>query len=712
MPFSPSYRKNPLLRILYAFLIGILIISLVPLELRLKLVGVISALVLITLVFFIILSKYSGAFPGILLLLIVMLCGMVLLKQAQEHTQLPDEKLKYRSIAMSLPVKGANSTRIDCRLLSVEIGGEFQAANEKVRIFMRDDSALQNIQIGDSLNFSGHFQFTPNSANPQSFRYDKYLQNRGVWYTAFLSAGDYSLGGYSGKMILRRKAAIIQSAIVSSFSSYGIEGEELAIISALVAGERSQINEALRDEYAIAGAMHILAVSGLHVGILYLFLQLLLFKRNELPFYRYSRLLIVIAILWAYAFVAGLSPSVIRATLMFSLFQAGKSFNRPAHNLNILAASALILLSLNPLLLFQLGFQFSYLAVLGIIIFQPVLEKLIVFKRALPDRIWQLLTVSISVQFTTFPLALYYFNQFPSYFLLTNIVVIPLVWTIMMMSVLFFAVMPFSLIVPVVAKTLNVLLFAMNYSIEWIANLPFALIPDIRFSHLHMSAWYSIVLMSMFINVRMKANLFFRAALVSLCILMVSDIVAYVRQESRSEMLIYNSNQNLILSFINGHQHLLLVEMNDENRLERDLQNLKKLWLNRQIYRSRKLIVLDSLSNGTILCGDFVEIKNYTEVTSILFADKNYYYLRDYAFDYSEKDLPQQIEGLIIGKHSPFPDEQLFNAREITKLIICNSAYYSSRIRWLSFAKEKGIECIDIADEGAFQVSSRDISFN
>jgi competence protein ComEC len=569
-----------------------------------------------------------------------------------------------------------------------------------VRLYTRADSTFRPVRIGDSLSFIADLQETRNTSNPKSFRYDRYLNNLGIWYTAFLEDEDFYKGGDTGKFPLRRLAAQAQGKMVNTFQTSGIAGEELAIISALVAGDRTLIDEELNSDYAIAGAMHILAVSGLHVGILYLFLQLFLFRNNNLPVFRISRMLIVICTLWVYAFITGLSPSVMRASLMFSLFQLGKGFDRPVSGLNMLAASAFVILVINPLDLFQPGFQFSYLAVLGILVFQPVVGNLMVFRYALPDRIWQITALSLSVQVTTLPLVLYYFNQFPTYFLLSNIVVIPLVWLIMTMSIGFFVFLPFSVLTPILVWVLKFLIHLMNCAVQWLSDLPFSALTGIRFTSLHLVVLYMLILSVMFNASRARFGRLIRTGLLILSSIIFIDCIIYRVGEKRKEVVVYHSNRNLIISLIEGHRHLALALPSDSASLEQDLLYLEKFWLLRQL-GNQQWVRMDSIGVGKGLKGDTFELYHSRDGFSISFCDRNYFYPERRHYTVATDSLPR-INAMIIGRGSPGPDDLPLDKLQVSEIVLCKSAYRNVLREWREFAGQNDIQCFDIQTRGAY----------
>ena len=224
----------------------------------------------------------------------------------------------------------------------------------------------------------------------------------------------------------------------------GFQGDNLAVLSALTVGDKENLSEDMRETYSIAGASHVLALSGLHIGLLstlFLFFFSFLWKRwaafKPLGFF------LVILFLWAFAFLTGLSSSVVRSVIMFSLLVVSRLQSEKLLSLNTLAATAFLMLLYNPLWLFDVGFQLSFVAVVSILLIQPKLYSLLSVRRCIPRYVWGLLTVSVAAQIGTAPLVIFYFSRFSTHFLLTNLWVIPMVTLILYSAVLMLILTPF-----------------------------------------------------------------------------------------------------------------------------------------------------------------------------------------------------------------------------------------------------------------------------
>lgn len=220
-------------------------------------------------------------------------------------------------------------------------------------------------------------------------------------------------------------ASNFRESIISKLKKENFGEEELGVIQALLLGKRDDISENTYNNYTNAGAVHILAVSGLHVGIILLLLEFFLSPLARLPKGKTLKLLLVVLLLWGYAFVAGLSPSIVRAVTMFSFVAYALYLNRPANSFNIIALSMLFILLVKPLFLFQVGFQMSYAAVFAIVWIYPKLQKFWFPDNFIIRKTWQLLSVSAAAQLGVLPISLFYFHQFPALFFISNLLIIP-----------------------------------------------------------------------------------------------------------------------------------------------------------------------------------------------------------------------------------------------------------------------------------------------
>jgi len=332
---------------------------------------------------------------------------------------------------------------------------------------------------------------------------------------------------------------------------YNIQDKEFAVLSALLLGYREYIDDDLRREFAGAGAMHILCVSGLHVGIMFLILSSLFSFLNKIKNGKIIKAIIIILLIWFYATLTGFSPSVLRASTMFSFVAIARSFNRYTNIYNILAASAIILTVADPYIVTKIGFQLSYLAVISIVTLQPSLYKLLYVKNKLPDKIWAVITVSIAAQIGTGPLAIHYFSQFPNYFIITNLIVIPLASIIIYTALLFLLISPIAVFAEFLGKILSFVVYLMHQSVHLIEALPYSTMQNVNLSPGETLITFLVIILltGFFIH---KSRSCFRLAMPALIFLAASICLKSISAQKQNMLIVYSINNHTAIDFISG----------------------------------------------------------------------------------------------------------------------------------------------------------------
>lgn len=339
----------------------------------------------------------------------------------------------------------------------------------KILFNVRKDSSNNILQTNDIIAVNAILEELPKPLNPYQFNYGFYLQQSNIFKQIF---ADYKsiVVTHSGQVSLSRTASLFRAKINIQLKKAGYEGNELSVINALILGQRQDIDQELYSSYAKAGVVHILAVSGLHIGIILLFLNQI-FK--PILYFRYGKLIkpiIIVLLLWCFAIIASLSPSITRAVTMFSIFAIAMHLKRPTNAYNTLAISALILLLIDPKNLFKVGFQMSYFAVLSILFFQPLLYRLWRPKLWLFKHIWSILTVTVAAQIGVLPISVYYFHQIPGLFFIANLLIIPFLGLILGIGILTIVLAMLNSLPVWLMEFYKSLIQAMNSFVQFIAN--------------------------------------------------------------------------------------------------------------------------------------------------------------------------------------------------------------------------------------------------
>ncbi len=355
----------------------------------------------------------------------------------------------------------------------VDSSGALIPATGNLLAYIDIDASSRRLQPGSLALLQAPFQEIGPPLNPKAFDYGRYLHFQNIHYQAFVKSWEKVVQQPS----LRSEAQRWRAHCLRILRKYLPTDNEYAVAAALTLGHKSSLPEEVRNAYSHTGAMHVLAVSGLHVGFIHM---LAAFFLGLLPLpgraWKLARTAAILAAIWGFALLTGASPSVMRAATMFSFLAVGQNLGRYTNIYNTLAASAFALLCIDPYLLFQVGFQLSYLAVLGIVYFQPKIYRLWYIENRLGDYLWKLAAVSLAAQATTLPLSLFYFHQFPVYFWLSGLVVVPAAALILTGALLLFALQALPLLAALAGKLLYGLVWGVNALIFLIQSLPGSLL--------------------------------------------------------------------------------------------------------------------------------------------------------------------------------------------------------------------------------------------
>ncbi|MEM6718554.1 MAG: ComEC/Rec2 family competence protein [Bacteroidota bacterium] len=355
------------------------------------------------------------------------------------------------------------------RYMAEVLGVNDTVASGKILVHVRKDSISETLPV-DAILYTVKSPIPIKAAlNPTSFDYKAYLSDRYIYKQLYLKSGEFLITKEAPKT-LYGYAATLRNTIHKRLSEANFQTDALAVIEALLLGQRQQISKELQTSYANAGAIHILAISGLHVGILLLLLQFLLHPLTRVRYGKSMKVLLILGILWSFAFVSGLSASVVRAVTMFTAIVVATHFRRQTNTLQVLTVSIFFLLLCKPHFLFDVGFQLSYAAVFAIVCLQPLWKKIWNPRSFLGKSFWGLLTVSLSAQLGVLPLSLYYFHQFPGLFFVANLTIVPLLGIILALGILVILLAYFQMLPEFLSVFYSEIIQQMNAFVSWIAS--------------------------------------------------------------------------------------------------------------------------------------------------------------------------------------------------------------------------------------------------
>lgn len=387
-------------------------------------------------------SYFSDTLFGAAIILFLFAAGFLLRTEERARPgELSDSRQVVTVRLSGYPDKKNASWSFRAKIISVNENDSLRYPRGSLMLWFMSDTLPSMWKPGDHLVLHIRPRQVENTGNPCEFNYRRYLEGQGIKYMAFFRPGDIMEYRTGSRHSVRESSLIAAHAMIGAFRRAGLRGESLGLVTALTIGDKELLDREHLTSFSRSGAMHIMAVSGLHVGMISMALSwMLFFLRGRLKIIRTA---IIVPALWAFAFITGLSPSVLRATIMFTFLQAGSLLHRPAAAMNSLLASAFIITAARPAVLFEAGFQLSYLAVAFIIAFYYPFYRLLRIRNRIADWLWQMTAVSLVAQAGTLALTVRLFNVFPLLFLITNIVVIPVAFLVLLLAMLLLIASPF-----------------------------------------------------------------------------------------------------------------------------------------------------------------------------------------------------------------------------------------------------------------------------
>ena len=678
-------HRTPFFRLLLPFVAGIVVFTAMP---KVSLTAIFTlfgiAVICIFISFFVKNSKNQFAFrwvfgAGISILLLAAGYFLSFKKNEVSEFHFPNGKNIYELELTSAPIEKRNSFMVRAKVIGFQDSTEFKSTDGNVIIYIQKNDSAARLLYGDRLLVQAQFQPPQGALNPDAFDFGKYLRRQGISATAYITADYWKRTGANTNFSILRIADRSQKYLLNIYKKLGLEGNEYAVVAALVLGYQDEITPELTRAYSASGAVHILSVSGLHVAIVYGFLMFILglFLKNQ----RWAKIvksLLAIICLWSYAILTGMSPSVMRAAFMCSVVAAAMGFGRKSEILNSIFLSAFILLVANPNNLFNIGFQLSYAAVISIVIFAvPANNVLKTRNKALVFAV-DIFIVSVAAQLGTAPFTIYYFHTFPTWFLLTNIIAIPLSTIIIYLAICTLALSAVPVLSTILASILKFLLIALNGSIEFIFNLPISIIPvSVSFEQM-----WILVLAVGFAYIFYYSKKYLPALITLCCILSVFLINLKIKYQTinSQKVVVYSAQKNTHVSFIQGNENTVFTTDSV------DIQTLAyNFWDNNKLQNPH-----------------FIGENGYFSDGFIEFRSKKFFILTNDFFNRkTTNSAPLNLDYLVVGALQKPRMEQLLTCFSPKNVVICDgvSNYYASDIEKICAAHK--IPTYSVARQGA-----------
>jgi competence protein ComEC len=549
-------------------------------------------------------------------------------------------------------------------------------------LYFKKDSLPYNIDYGTQVVFRKSLQEIKNSGNPGGFDYKRYCLFQGITHQVFLQQDEFEILSHTKSTFYQRLLFPTQQKILSLIRKYIPGNKETGLAEALLIGYKNDLDKTLVQSYSNTGVVHIIAISGMHIGLIYWLLMLLLKPLQRIKLGRWLQPILVIAGLWAFSLLAGGQASVLRSAVMFTCIVLGQAFLRKSSVYNTLAFSAFILLCYNPYWLWDAGFQLSYAAVLSIMIFMKPIYNWFYIKNKILDFIWQLNAVTLAAQILTLPFTLYHFHQFPVYFLLTNFVAVPLSSIIVLGEILLCVVSVIPSAALLVGKILSWLISLMNSYIQIVEDLPGSLVDGLQINIVQAIAITIFITgIGFWLIERIKRGLTIAAGalLVFASLLTYSSINAFNQQK----IIVYNIPQHKAIDFIQGNRYLFA---GDSDLFRDDFTrnfHLKPSRTNNRMSAVRSL-------NQLIMNNNFISYGR----KRILWIDS--------AITFAEVEKKHQIDLLIISKNPVLYMPRLAKTFSIREVVFDGSASFRKLKYWKKDCDSLHIPWHDVSEKGAF----------
>jgi competence protein ComEC len=559
----------PFVMLLIPFLLGIatglnfLLSS--PVTLLISLLSILSIAFIILNVNYTRLGLYKIRWVGgTLITLVLFLAGWVSVVQYNElNNRLHFSKTAAQYIVVKInnePTQKAGLVRFTTTVKQFIHNKKPSAATGTLLIAIKDSTASR-LYYGDELLIRAQYIPVDPPFNPAEFNYKKYLAHQNIYYQAFLFPGQYAvINTLTGNPIIAYSLRLRQR-LVEKLKTHMHDTAAIVVASTLILGYKADMSNDILQAYSKTGTIHVLSVSGAHVAIIYALLAIVLGFLNRYKYGKVVKALLIISLIWYYSLLTGFSPAVCRAAVMITMVIIGQTYNRYINTLNILAISAFFLLLYNPFFITDVGFQLSYLAVAGLIVFQPIVYKCFEFKNKWADKLWALCSVSIAAQVITFPLSAFYFHQFPVYFLVSNLLIILPMAVIMYTGIFYLLLPPLPFISAALGYVLEQSILIMNKVLILIEQAPFASIGKIWLNTAEYLLAYGIII-CLFYFLFDKKPWLLKAALFMTLLIGISISVKRVKALQDDSITFLNLKKHQGLVFKTGDSAIILTDMN------------------------------------------------------------------------------------------------------------------------------------------------------
>jgi competence protein ComEC len=581
------------------------------------------------------------------------------------------------------PVPKAKSIKADASVKIVLPDGKLIPVKGNIILYLEKTENAAALNYGSTIVFRKALQPIRNAGNPGSFDYAAFAARQGVFYQAFLKQNEYRKTTFVQANPILQQLFSIRQWVLQRLAQYIKSPDAVGVAQALLIGYRGDLDKALVEQYANTGVVHIIAISGMHLGMIYALLLVLLKPLGQSSRMQVLRLIVVLAVIWIFSFLTGAAPSITRAAIMFTLLSVGQFLVKNSSIYNTLSAAAILLLLINPYNLWDVGFQLSFAAVLSIAIFyQPILHWWTP-KNNLLSKLWQLMAVTIAAQLLTLPFGVYHFHQFPMYFLLANLVAVPLSGLALYALLLLLTFCWWPAAANVIGWLTTQMILALNFFIQWVNELPFTTLSHIQISLLQATLLLLFIFMLAWWGLRRSAQAMV-VGLTSLTLFITFQTFRVYRDSKQHLLVVYNIPQHTGIDYLQGRQSTFI----GDTAIAQPgfLQNFHVL-PSRILLQSQPVrqVLLNSQSNLELTIG--------SKQWLLLRSQINY-----------QKSKPVQPDVLLVSGNPPGNPAKILSVIRPGLIVIDGSNSRGRIARWKSAADSLHLRLHSVPDQGAYVV--------
>ncbi len=567
------------------------------------------------------------------------------------------------------------------------------ASGSLVLYFLNESDGIRDLYCGDEILIKANEQDIPATKNPGEFDFRQFLAYQNIHKQVFIRNAEWRLWKTGSSLLIIRNVYRVRDQLLGILNSYIDDKTERGVAGALLFGYKDALDNDVVNAYARTGTLHVLAVSGMHVAILYLVVSFLFKPLRKKKAGAWMSAVVTIALIWFYSLLSGMSPSIVRASVMFTIIVTGKVLRDDISIYNNLFCSACLILCYNPYFLFDAGFQLSYLAVLGIVYFQPKIAQVMIFKSWIGKQIWGLITVSVAAQIATFPISLFYFNQFPNFFILSNLVIIPITSLVMYAGIALIAVCKIPLLASLLGYGINKLIAFADFLIFKIQSLPFAVTEGLYITKAEAFLLYLFMALAALYFMEARKIYLRLAALVFLLFVLNSGLRKY--NNSNQSLAVLNSIKgSFSLNIIEGESNQLFCDSNASDAGIKIKSHFKGFWNARGV------------SNAYI-----ENAKMHYQSARIKFSDR--YLLTPSASFYfinGDTRLSQSaqasVDYIVLGKKAEIGLEELAYHFKFRRLVFDGAMKERRKNKYIQEAQRLHLNYYDLVNEGAILVEN------